>query len=129
MRIMKAGGRLLVMLVSAALGFGACTTEPRKEPAETPQPITEDTVTQAAAQTNTPATSGQEFVATEELYRRTFAEVQDVVSELTRIIAAGDYDGWLNYLTATYVKVTESPGFLAQASRSGVLRKSGTVLP
>lgn len=121
---MKAGGRFLVMLVSAALGFGACTTEARKEAAETPQ----GPAPQTAVETAPAPVPGQEFVATEELYRKTFAEVQEVVSELTKIIGAGDYDQWLTYLTGSYVQVTGSPAFLAEASRSGVLKKSGIVL-
>jgi hypothetical protein len=121
---MKAGGRFLVVLVSAVLGFGACTTEARKEAAETPR----DQAPQAASQANTPAVQGREFVATEELYRKTFSEVQEVISALTRIIGAAEYDQWLSYLTSTYVKVTGSPEFLAEASRSGVLKKSGIVL-
>jgi hypothetical protein len=123
---MKAGGRLLVMLVSAALGFGACTTEARKEASESPQPRAEDHTSQTATTAN--AAPGQEFVATEELYRKTFGEVQEVVSALTKIVAEGDYDQWLTYLTAGYVKVTGSPAYLAEVSRSGVLKKSGIVL-
>jgi hypothetical protein len=124
---MKAGGRFLVMLVSAALGFGACTTEARKEASEAPQPP-EDRAPQTAVQPDTAAVAGKEFVATEELYRKTFSEVQEVVSALTKIIGAADYDQWLTYLTAGYVKVTGSPAFLAEVSQSGVLKKSGIVL-
>ncbi len=124
---MKAGGRFLVMLVSAALGLGACTTEARKEASEGPQQP-EDHAAQAAASTDTATASGPEFVATEELYRKTFSEVQQTVADLTRIIAAGDYEQWLGYLTENYVKVTGSPAFLAEVSQSGVLRKSGIVL-
>ncbi len=124
---MKAGGRLLILLVSAALGFGACVTEARKEATEPPPPDGDNSTRTTVLRTPVePAAS--EFVATEELYRRTFREVQDVISALTRIIAAGDYDQWLTYLTAEYVKETSSPEFLAEASRSGVLRKSGIVL-
>ena len=124
---MKAGGRLLVMLVSAALGIGACTTEARKEASESPQPVpqAQDGASQTAA--HAPAAPA-EFIATEELYRKTFTEVQDVVSALTKIITAGDYEQWLTYLTESYVKVTGSQQFLAEASRSGVLKKSGIVL-
>ncbi len=124
---MKAGGRFLVMLVSAALGLGACTTEARKEASESPQPP-KDHAPQTAVQAGTAPLPGQEFIATEELYRRTFAEVQQVVSELTKIVAAGDYNQWLTYLTTSYVEVTGSPAFLAEVSRSGVLKKSGIVL-
>ena len=124
---MKAGERLFVILVSAALMLLACATEPGKvavkpvEPkvVEQPQPKDGNPVKQPA---------GQEFVASEELYRKTFAEVQVVIAALTRIIADGDYEKWVTYLTADYVAITSSPEFLTNASNSGVLKKNGIVL-
>ena len=70
----------------------------------------------------------QEFVVTPELYNRTFDEVQHVIAELTALINAADFDGWKSYLTEEYIARTSDPGFLADASRSGVLQKSGIVL-
>ncbi len=75
-----------------------------------------------------PAQNEGGFVASDELYRTTFREVQDVVAAITRIIAAGDYDGWLSYLTADFVTSRSSTSFLADASNAAVLKKSGIVL-
>jgi len=124
---MKAGGRVFVILVSAALFLFACATEPVKDVVEPAQP---KVVEQPPATDGKPVEQpqGQEFVASEELYRRTFAEVQVVIAALTRIIADGDYVQWITYLTADYVKTTSSAGFLADASNSGVLKKNGIVL-
>ena len=72
--------------------------------------------------------SQQGFVVTQELYRKTFDEVQDVIADLTALIAAENYDGWRAYLTADYIARTSSTEYLEKASRSGVLQKSGTVL-
>jgi len=72
--------------------------------------------------------SQKEFVVTKELYDKTFDEVRDVIASLTSIIAARDYDSWLSYLTQDYVTRTSDPDFLANASNSGVLQKSGIVL-
>ena len=51
-----------------------------------------------------------------------------MVAAISGIIAAGDYDGWLSYLTADYVASRSSPAFLADASNAAVLKKNGIVL-
>ena len=116
---MNAGGRALLMLLSAAFVLASCATVPQKEAA----PAAPQTV--EPSQTTPPA---QQFVATVELYKKTFNEVQAVIAELTRIIAEGDYNQWLTYLTTDYVGRTGSPAFLDEASQAGVLKKNGIVL-
>jgi hypothetical protein len=54
--------------------------------------------------------------------------VQDVIAAITGIIAAGDYDGWLSYLTTDYVASRSSTEYLAGASNAAVLKKNGIVL-
>ncbi|MGA2480203.1 MAG: hypothetical protein ABSG63_15730 [Spirochaetia bacterium] len=118
MKVMISGGRHLVILVFVAPLLFACATKPA-------------TATTVPETTQVPAAqnpSGAEFVATEEYYRKTFAEVQDVIAALTRIIAAEDYAAWRGYLSEDYVETTSSPAFLAAASNSGVLKKNGIVL-
>ncbi len=129
--IMVAGGRLLCVLVCAAVFAMSCATPPAKTPAAQTgtAPAQNPPVQPTATPDNTPATqSGNEFVASDELYRTTFNEVQTVVEAISRTIAAGDYDGWLSYLTAEYVASRSSPGFLADASNAAVLKKNGIVL-
>jgi hypothetical protein len=70
----------------------------------------------------------QEFVATEELKKKTFEEVQAVIVALDRIIAAADYRQWLSFLTAEYVGSRSNAGFLKEASDAAVLKKNGIVL-
>ncbi len=124
---MKAERRLFCSLALAIALLVSCVSPPaeKTEPAQKQPEAT--AAVQPKPQTADPVPA-QQFVATDELYRKTFAEVQEVIAALTKIIAAGDYDQWLTYLTANYVKVTGSPEFLAQASSSGVLKKSGIVL-
>lgn len=113
--VMVAGGRLLCVLVCSAVFAASCASPPVKTPASPSAPA--------------PATPSEgAFVASEELYRTTFREVQDVVAAITRIIAAGDYDGWQSYLTVDYAASRSSADFLADASNSGVLKKNGIVL-
>ena len=113
------------MLLSAAFLLASCATVPEKAPSPTPQTVEPpaDGVTEAS-----PPPAANQFVATEELYKKTFNEVQDVIAELTRIIAEGDYAQWLTYLTTDYVGRTGSAAFLDEASQAGVLKKNGIVL-
>ena len=124
---MKAGGRVFVILVAAMLLLLACATEPVRNVVEPAQP---KVVEQPQATDGKPVEQPQSqgFVASQDLYRKTFAEVEVVIAALTRIIADGDYAQWITYLTADYVRTTSSAGFLADASNSGVLKKNGIVL-
>jgi len=129
--VMVAGGKLLCVFVCAAVFAASCATPPAKTSGPPPAtaPVENPPVQPATAPDTAPTTpSGGEFVASEELYRTTFREVQDVVEAITRIVAAGDYDGWLSYLTADYVVSRSSASFLADASSAAVLKKNGIVL-
>jgi hypothetical protein len=119
---MNAGGRALLMLFSAASLLVSCAGSPRNGASEEPQ-----TPPNAVTEPTSPPPADQ-FVATEELYKKTFDEVQDAIADLTRIIADGDYPQWLAYLTADYVRTTSSKAFLEDVSHSGVLKKNGIVL-
>src|SRR5271157_1184491 len=127
--VMVAGGKLLCVLVCAGVFATSCASPPAKttESPSATAPAQKPPDKPAASPNAAPATGG-EFVASEELYRTTFRDVQDIVAAITRIIAAGDYDGWLSYLTADYVASRSSASFLADASNSAVLKKNGIVL-
>ncbi len=101
--------------LAAAMALFSCASQPKTEATHPPRT--------AAAQ----GEPGQ-FVPSPELYSRTFDEAKKVIADLTRLISEQDYDGWRSYLTADYVARTSDPDFLARASTSGVLRKSGIVL-
>lgn len=113
------------MLLSAASVLASCATVPPEQAQPGPEAVEPppNAITEP-----TPPPSAEQFVATEELYEKTFNEVQAVIAELTRIIAEGDYSQWLTYLTTDYVRTTSSPAFLDEASQAGVLKKNGIVL-
>ncbi len=130
---MEAGARLLGVLLGTAVLAAACASPPARPPRETPAETGAPTAsTQPGADggngTAQPASTSSGFVASEELYLKTFHEVQDVVAAITKIIAAGDYDGWKGYLTEEYIQSRSSAAFLADASNAGVLKKNGIVL-
>ncbi len=111
------------MLFSAAFLLASCATVPQKQaPPAAPQTV------EPSPNVAAPPPPVRHFVATEELYKKTFDEVEAVIAALTRIIAEGDYARWLTYLTTDYVGKTGSPAFLNEASQSGVLKKDGIVL-
>jgi hypothetical protein len=120
---MDAGGWALLMLLSAASLLASCATVPLKG---APEPAPPQVVEPQQPPTAPPP--AEQFVATEELYKRTFDEVQAVIADLTRIIAEGDYSQWLTYLTTYYVRTSSSAAFLEDVSHSGVLKKNGIVL-
>jgi hypothetical protein len=129
--VMIAGARLLGVLVCVMLMAASCATPPAKHPDTTPTAVPVDKPPdnpQPQTDTVTTATPNQVFVASDELYRTTFREVQDVVAAITRIIAAEDYDGWISYLTSDFVASRSSADFLAEASNSAVLKKNRIVL-
>lgn len=127
---MESGARKLCAVASVLLVLGACATKP---PAAKPVETTVQTVEPTPQPTPdvTPAADTKpagDFVASDELYKKTFTEVQDVVAALTRIISAADYDQWITYLTADYITQMGSAANLSQASNAGVLKKDGIVL-
>ncbi|HTO21713.1 MAG TPA: hypothetical protein VMQ10_04480 [Spirochaetia bacterium] len=130
MKTMEAAGRLLGVLLGTAV-LAACVSPPARPPKETPastQAATTQPSTGGTPGTDSSATSGATYVPTEEQYLKTFGEVQEVIAELTKIIAAGDYDGWTGYLTGEYIESRSSPRFLADASNAPILKKNGIVL-
>ncbi len=110
--------RILCIPWAAAILLFSCASQ--QKPVEAPAGTRPKTTTDQQSQ--------QTFVVTEELYRKTFDEVQSVIANLTSLIAAENYDGWRAYLTTDYITRTSSPDYLEKASQSGVLRKSGIVL-
>jgi hypothetical protein len=135
--MMMAQRRILILLVIAAV-LASCASEQPKTtpPAQTDGQTTQTAETGQATQavetgTQTPS-GGQQastaFVASQDLYKKTFSEVQEVIAALTAIIAKADYDGWLTYLTADYIATTGSPANLDKASKSAILQKNGIVL-
>jgi hypothetical protein len=114
---MAVGCPAIGVLTAALVSFVSCTALPR--PATIPEA--------ALTPVEQPAT-GSQFVATEELKKKTFDEVSQIIDSLDHIIAQSDYETWLGFLTKDYVDSRSSDTFLRQASDSAVLRKSGKVL-
>lgn len=127
---MRAGCRFCGILTSAAVLLVACVALPSSERATNGTAPDQQGTPDGGQVQGTESTQAPkaEFVATEELKRKTFDEVQNVIDALERIIAAGDYDQWLSYLTGDYTRSRSSAAFLAEASKAPVLKRDGIVL-
>jgi hypothetical protein len=69
-----------------------------------------------------------EFVVTEEVYQRTFEEIEAVIVDLNAIIRAGDFASWERRLTAAYRERASSREYLDEVSQSPLLKQSGAKL-
>lgn len=130
MKSMTGAKHLFVALGTLALL--SCVSKPVppapvEQPAAAPvaAPVSGTVGTVAAAGGGEPA---PEFKVTEEVYQKTFEEIEGVIAELNAIIRARDFARWERRLTAAYRERTSSPQYLAEVSESAALKKNGVVL-
>jgi len=64
----------------------------------------------------------------EELYDRTFDEVEAVISELNAIVRNKDFQSWTSYLTERYVTYYSNPAVLEQQSKRPILEQNNVQL-
>jgi hypothetical protein len=120
----------------AALGTLAllsCASKPvPPAPVEPPPDVVASTTSTGGDNGTGEAVGGEEpaeeFVVTEEVYQKTFEEIEGVIAELNAIIQARDFVRWEQRLTAAYRERTSSPEYLAEVSRSAALKKNGVIL-
>jgi hypothetical protein len=120
----------------AALGtvvLLSCASEPVPPAPVEPLPDAVDTIEGPGGDGGTTAASGgggpaEKFVVTEEVYQKTFDEIEAVITELNGIIQARDFARWEKRLTAAYRERTSSPEYLAGVSQSAALKKQGVTL-
>jgi hypothetical protein len=89
-------------------------TPPQEEPKAEPQPE--------------PPVQAAEVVVTEEVYAKTFDELEARIKEWSAIIARKDYDTWYANLSRAYVAERGSATYLAELSKNQKLREKGISL-
>lgn len=121
MRVMTAFAVASVLAVLLA----SCLTQP-----ETTSPSPEEPVVAVPAEEPppSPAEGGEQFVVSEEVYSRTFDEVERFVSALNDIIRRQDYDTWVTFLSAEYVGRTSDPEYLRRQSEKPLLKQNNVQL-
>ena len=92
---------VLIALILLCSLFSCTTAKPEPEPQPPVQPEPEPLpAPEPAAE---PDPEPEEFVVTEELYVETFEDIKVMIQKLNKIIASGDFDTWLTYLTDDYI--------------------------
>ena len=75
-----------------------------------------------------PQPEEEEFVVTEEVYSKTFSEIEMFIRSLNEIIRSEDYATWLTYLSEYYIQRTSDPEYLQEQSEQPLLKKSNVHL-
>jgi hypothetical protein len=70
----------------------------------------------------------EEFVVTEEVFTRTFDEIEAFIDNLNEIIRSKDYETWTSYLSEDYILKTSDQDFLKEQSETPVLKKNNIEL-
>ena len=100
--------------------------EPPEQPAASEPEQTEQTTPPADEQPDTPPV--EEFVVTEELYDRTFEEINELIAHLNDIISRRDFQSWLGFLTPEYIIASTDPEYLHRLEDLGPLRRNNVKL-
>jgi hypothetical protein len=101
-------------LLAALVLAGGCRSQPEASRPPAPE------LPPAAVNEPQPAP----FVVTKEVYSRTFEEVERFVVNLTQIIQRRDYDTWVTYLSAEYIRRISDPQYLQQQSEQPLLKQN-----
>jgi hypothetical protein len=108
---------ILLLLIAGLLGSCAAPSPPAQE---TP----EQEVQEPAEQEPVTAEGQENFVVSEEVYTKTFDEIEEFIRNLNDIIRSEDYETWLTYLSDEYVERTSDPEYLEQQSQKPLLKKN-----
>ena len=141
---MRVSMQSLLPLIFVPLLFCACTcaTPPegeqiQEQPEEAPEPavpppVEPQTEPEPTAPPPEPEAEAEqkpeEYVVSEEVYTKTFVEIEVFIQTLNEIIRNEDYDTWLTYLSDEYIERTGDQAYLRQQSEEPMLKKHGITL-
>ena len=130
---------LFFIVLTSIVAFLVCcvTPETAEGPVE-PRPAVEaePAVSQAPpaetedklAENAEPSDENAEFTVSEEVYERTFQDIEGLIKELNTIIRNMEYETWLSYLSESYIELYSDPQRLSDLSEQPLLRKYNIVL-
>ena len=109
----------VLAILTASFLCASCISPP---PAEhgLPEPLTDEAGEVPAQEA--------EFVVTEEVYTRTFEEIEQFIRNLNQIIRNADYESWLTYLSEEYIRTTGDPAYLRDQSEKPLLKQANIEL-
>jgi hypothetical protein len=102
--------------------------EPQKQPEEVPKKPETEVERETETKTEPERKPEEEFVVSEEVYTKTFDEIEEFIRNLNEIIRNEDYDTWLTYLSEAYIERTSDPAYLKEQSEKPLLKKSNIEL-
>ena len=108
--------KILAVLAAAVLGVSCAGAPP-----------TSDSSPDAPAEGQAGG-SQEQFLVSEEVYTRTFEEIEEFIDNLNRIIRSADYDSWLTFLSEEYIRITADPAFLKDQSEKPLLKQANIQL-
>jgi len=112
--------KILVPIFASSIILCSCMgskSPAKEEPPEQPVDVIEE-----------PQPEAEEFVVTEEVYSKTFEEIEVFIHNLNEIIRNEDYDTWLTHLSEDYIERTGDPEYLKAQSEQPLLKKSNVHL-
>lgn len=68
-------------------------------------------------------TGEEDFVVSEEVFSRTFSDIEELIKKLNKIIGSSKYDSWLEYLTKEYKNYYSDEETLKELSKRPILQK------
>ncbi len=105
---------------------------PEADPAPAVDPDPDDEITEPDDAEPEPETisggNDAPFVVTQEVYVKTFDEVEKTIGILNEIIRDRDFEHWKRYLTQTYIDEFSDPETLRARSQSPILQRNNIVL-
>ncbi|MBN2659109.1 MAG: hypothetical protein JXR86_18785 [Spirochaetales bacterium] len=125
--------KIILLTVFLPALFSCKTTEPlpvESEPQEIvvqepPAQIIEEPVTEEVeivVPDETPADDNEGMIVSEDLYNRTFDEIENLIDELTKLIRKKNFNGWKNFLSEKYIEKVGSAEYLREVSESPSLK-------
>jgi len=121
--------KILFPIVASSIILCSCMSfkpPAKEEPPEQPVEVIEEAGSEQIEPE--PQPEAEEFVVTEEVYSKTFDEIEVFIRNLNKIIRNEDYDTWLSYLSEDYIERTGDPEYLKQQSEQPLLKKSNVHL-
>jgi hypothetical protein len=110
----------ILFIIFIVFSFSFCsTTNQVQKNTESPS---DETIT------NEETTSEEELIISDELYTKTFEDVESIILKVTAIINKKNYLDWLSYLTSEYINHYNSKIILDEISSTPFLKKNNIKL-
>ncbi len=94
-------------------------------------PVADNTLKQVTLETvevTEESTVLNDFIVTEEIYTKTFEEIETFIESLNNIISEKDYETWVTHLSDDYIAKTSDPDYLRDQSSMPILKKNNISL-